>query len=65
VGQVLSVGAQLEPIYPSLMPRSASASGPAGDSRSATENGLPILVSLPENVSVLPGEIVDLRVLAP
>jgi multidrug resistance efflux pump len=65
VGEVLSVGAQLEPIHPTLLPRNTSASGPGGDSRSAAETGLPILVSLPENVSVFPGEIVDLRVLVP
>jgi len=65
VGEVLSVGAQLEPIFPSLLPRTSSASGPGGDTRSAPENGLPILVSLPANVPVLPGEIVDLRVLEP
>lgn len=65
IGEVLSVGAQLEPIYPSLLPRTSAASGPGGDSRASSENGLPILVSLPENVSVFPGEIVDLRVLTP
>jgi hypothetical protein len=29
------------------------------------ENGLPILVSLPGNLMVYPGEIIDLRIVAP
>jgi HlyD family secretion protein len=65
VGEVIRVGAQLEPIFPSLLPRSSSSSPTGGDGRASSENGLPILVSLPANVSLLPGEVVDLRVITP
>ena len=65
VGEVIRVGAQLEPIFPSLLPRTGASSPPDGGGRSSVENGLPILVSLPPDVSVLPGEVVDLRVLNP
>lgn len=63
VGEVLRVGAQLEPIFASLLPKTSSSTG--GGGQTSAENGLPILVSLPANVSVLPGEIVDLRILTP
>jgi hypothetical protein len=29
------------------------------------ENGLPLMVSLPPNLSLYPGEVVDLRVIIP
>lgn len=65
VGEVIRVGAQLEPIFPSLLPRNGASSPSGGDGRASVENGLPILVSLPANLPLLPGEVVDLRVLNP
>ncbi len=65
VGEVIRVGSQLEPIFPSLLPRSSTASSGGGGGGSVAENGLPILVSLPGNLSVYPGEIIDLRLVAP
>lgn len=52
MGRVLSVGTQLEPILPQLMPRGANPN--------LVEYGLPVLVSLPPHLSVLAGEVVDL-----
>lgn len=67
VGEVLRVGSQLEPVFPSLLPRMSS--GPTGSASSSgivpIETGLPILVSLPANLVVHPGEIIDLRPLEP
>lgn len=63
IGEVIRVGSQLEPIFPGLLPRNASAS--SGSGGVTAENGLPILVSLPGNLSVYPGEIIDLRVVTP
>ncbi|MFM7100719.1 MAG: HlyD family secretion protein [Verrucomicrobiota bacterium] len=54
VGRVVRVGRQLEPILPELLP-------PRPSSSAAPEYGLPLLVSLPEGLTALPGEIVDLR----
>ena len=54
VGRVLSVGTHLEPILPELLPR--------GTSPGSTEFGLPFLVSLPPNLHVVGGEMVDLIV---
>jgi pyruvate/2-oxoglutarate dehydrogenase complex dihydrolipoamide acyltransferase (E2) component len=65
VGEVIRVGAQLEPIFPSMLPRNGASSPSGGDGRASVENGLPILVSLPANLPLLPGEVVDLRVLNP
>jgi multidrug resistance efflux pump len=49
-GQVLEVGAQLEPITPALL---------SADTK-RMEVGLPILVSIPQGMKLLPGEFVDL-----
>ena len=65
VGEVIRVGSQLEPISPTLLPRSASASSGGMGGGVVAENGLPILVSLPGNLTVYPGEIIDLRIVAP
>jgi hypothetical protein len=66
IGEVLSVGSQLEPISPVLMPRTSS-NLPFGNGGSGmlVENGLPLMVSLPPNLSLYPGEVVDLRVIIP
>ena len=56
VGKILSVGTQMEPILGELLP-SRSATGSTGP----LEFGLPILVSIPAGVKILPGEIVDLQ----
>jgi multidrug efflux pump subunit AcrA (membrane-fusion protein) len=53
-GKILAVGTQLEPISGQLLP-----SRPGGGS--TIEYGLPIMVSIPPGLKVLPGEIVDLR----
>ena len=62
-GRILSIGTQMEPILPELLPARASggltASGPSVTG--PTEYGLPIVVSLPVGMKLLPGEIVDLR----
>lgn len=52
-GEVLSVGGQLEPILPELM-----AYRPAG--APAVEYGLPVLLTVPQDLGLIPGEIVDL-----
>lgn len=54
MGQVLQVGGQMEAILPELMPMR-----PGGTS--VVEYGLPILVSVPPELGLIPGEIVDLR----
>ena len=51
-GQVLRVGSSLEPINPALL-------SPDG---TRVEVGLPILISLPANLKVLPGEFLDLAI---
>ena len=48
---ILQVGTQMEPITASLLPAT---------SLRAVEQGLPILVSLPADLKLVPGEIVDL-----
>ena len=53
-GRILAVGTQLEPILGQLLPIR-----PGGGS--TVEYGLPILVSIPPGLKILPGEIVDLR----
>lgn len=65
VGEVLRVGSQLEPISSSLLPRSSGLPSGGGSGGVTTENGLPVLVSLPANLTLYPGEVVDLRVVAP
>jgi len=55
-GEVVSVGSQLEAVIPTLLPRTSSA-GNSGTS----ELGLPLLVSLPADLLVHPGELVELR----
>jgi multidrug resistance efflux pump len=55
-GEVVSVGSQLEAVIPTLLPRTSSA-GNSGTS----ELGLPLLVSLPADLPVHPGELVELR----
>jgi multidrug resistance efflux pump len=54
VGSILSVGRQLEAIQPQLLPLKPM-------NGATIEYGLPILVSVPKGMTVLPGEIVDLR----
>lgn len=55
MGKVISVGSQLEPILPELLPAKVSGSS------STVEYGQPVLVSMPPGLQVMPGEIVDLR----
>jgi len=52
-GQVLEIGAQMEPINPVLISTDPN----------HVELGLPILVSLPSGLEVRPGEVVDLQIL--
>ena len=52
-GEVLKVGGQLEPILPELLPMR-----PAGVP--AVEYGLPVLLTVPPELGLMPGEIVDL-----
>jgi multidrug resistance efflux pump len=54
-GEVLSVGGQLEPILPELMVYRA-ATAPE------VEYGLPVLLTVPQELGLIPGEIVDLMV---
>ena len=56
LAKILEVGLQLEPITPGLLPPSTTGGG------NRPETGLPVLVSLPTNLKLLPGEIVDLTV---
>jgi multidrug resistance efflux pump len=65
VGEVLRVGSQLEPISPSLLPRTSGMPAGGNSGGSTIENGLPVLVSLPSNLTLYPGEVVDLRVVTP
>ncbi len=53
IGHILSVGSQLEPINPALLPMST------GD-RKNPELALPFLVDIPKALQVLPGETVDI-----
>lgn len=55
---VLSVGGQLEPIFPELLPLRA-----AGNQR--IEYGLPVIVRAPTEMALIPGEIVDLHIPLP
>jgi hypothetical protein len=50
--RVLQVGTQLEPIEPTLLPPSAS-------STHVVEYGLPMLIEIPTELSLAPGEIVS------
>jgi multidrug resistance efflux pump len=50
-GRIISVGTQMEPILPELLPNSAGRVG---------ERGLPIIVTLPLGMKLIPGEFVDL-----
>lgn len=59
VGEILSVGSQLEPVYPTLLPRNANAAG-NGSANVSAELGLPVFVSLPNDLVVRPGELVEL-----
>ncbi len=56
MGQVLRVGAQMEAITNGVFRRPGI---------NVTEIGLPILVSLPANLKVMPGEVVDLTLAPP
>lgn len=58
VGEVVSVGAQLEPVFPTLLPKN---SGGANSGGVPVEMGLPLLVSLPAELGIRPGELVDLN----
>jgi len=55
-GEVMEVGSQMEAIATALMPP---------NNTHLHEVGLPVLVSLPRGQRLMPGEIVDLRVIAP
>jgi hypothetical protein len=50
-----------------MLPRPAGNSMGAGSGSGPgpVESGLPLLVSLPSNLALYPGEVVDLRVLTP
>lgn len=52
-GRVVAVGSQMEPILTELLPGRTTPN--------VLEYGLPVLVSLPQEVAARPGEIVDLR----
>ncbi len=52
-GEVLNVGGQLEPILPELLPLRPTGSP-------LVEYGLPVLLTVPPELGLLPGEIVDL-----
>jgi len=54
-GEVLSVGGQLEPILPELRVHRAS-------TVPEVEYGLPVLLTVPQELGLIPGEIVDLVV---
>jgi multidrug resistance efflux pump len=51
-GRILSVGTQMEPILPELLPLNA---------KQSMERGLPIVVEVPAGMKLIPGEFVDLR----
>jgi len=51
--KILSIGGQIEPIKDTML---------SGDATTAVASGLPILVSLPKNLPLLPGELVDLTI---
>ena len=55
-GRVVAIGSQMEPILPELLPGKSTPN--------VLEYGLPVLVSLPPEVTARPGEIVDLRPVA-
>ena len=57
-GNVTGVGAQMELIFPELLPP-RNAFGSAG-----VEYGQPIVISVPAGMRILPGEIVDLHPVA-
>lgn len=52
--RILAVGAALEPIEPALL-------GPMSGGNRVPEFGLPVVLSLPAGLRLLPGEFVDLR----
>lgn len=62
IGTVLSVGTQLEPVTASLIPYLTGATiiGRGPDNQNIVEYGLPFLVSLPPNLKLVPGEVVNL-----
>lgn len=53
VGEVIAVGGQMEPILPELLPMRPNTA-------SNIEYGLPIVVRIPPELALVPGEIVDL-----
>lgn len=53
MAQVVGVGGQMEPILPELLPIRAGGSN-------NVEYGLPVVVSVPPELNLIPGEIVDL-----
>ena len=65
LGTVTEVGAQLEPITPSLMPyiTGAITIGRGPDGQNIIEYALPFLVSIPANMELTPGEVVVLNVI--
>ena len=65
VGEVLRIGSQLEPISSTLLPKTSGLPSGGISGGTAIENGLPVLVSLPANLTLYPGEVVDLRVVIP
>ncbi|MGC8742375.1 MAG: HlyD family secretion protein [Verrucomicrobiia bacterium] len=63
-GTVIDVGAQLEPISASLLPyiTGSVVIGRGPDGQNITEYGLPFLVTLPDNMQLLPGEVVVMNI---
>ena len=51
--QIVKVGSQLEPVIPMLLPIA----------KSPVELGLPIALTLPPELELLPGEIVDIKLI--
>ncbi len=54
ISEVMSIGGQMEPILPELLPVR-----PGGSN--LTEYGLPLVIRVPPELGLIPGEIVDLR----
>ncbi|MGC8886497.1 MAG: HlyD family secretion protein [Verrucomicrobiia bacterium] len=65
IGTVIDVGAQLEPITASLLPyiTGSIVIGRGPDGQNITEYGLPFIVTLPDNMKLLPGEVVVMNVI--
>lgn len=64
IGTVIEVGAQLEPVTSSLLPylTGGIVIGRAPDGQNITEYALPFLVTIPDNMKLLPGEVVVMNI---